>query len=108
MFSEKLIFPESFPKQVGLIFILEGTHISWVSVSHRSKPLTKTSSVEKTPQEKPPQKCPVEKTPHPIFGLVEKTPHPIFGLVEKTPHPIFSKSPHLKKNFKTVLLYCKV
>ena len=45
----------------------------------------KMSSQEKTPQEKTPQNSPVEKTPHPILGLVEKTPHPILGLVEKTP-----------------------
>ena len=43
------------------------------------------SSQEKTPQEKTPQKSPVEKTSHPILGLVEKTPHVIFRLVEKTP-----------------------
>ena len=43
----------------------------------------KMSSPEKTPQ-KTPQKSPVEKTPHPILGLVEKTPRVIFRLVEKT------------------------
>ena len=51
----------------------------------REKTPHKMSSQEKTPQEKTPQKPPVEKTPHPISGLVEKTPHPIFRLVEKTP-----------------------
>ena len=42
-------------------------------------------------QEKTPQKSPVEKTPHPIFGLVKKTPNVIFKLVEKR---IQEKTPH--------------
>ena len=55
----------------------------------------KMSSQEKTPQEKTPQKSPVEKTPHPVLGLVEKTPRVIFRLVEKTPQ--LYKKPSLWK-----------
>ena len=53
----------------------------------------KMSSQEKTPQEKTPQKSPVEKTSHPILGLVEKTPHTIFRLVDKTSQ-LYKKPSH--------------